>query len=70
VDIDYAACWLALKEVVLAKRSHGSNGLLAEMARLEVENRVPEGQEGFSDLPLMRVPSDDEPAKRPFAAHG
>jgi hypothetical protein len=68
VDVDYARAWLALKEVVLSKRSHGQDGLLQDMTRLEIECRVPEGQEGFSDLP--RRPSGSDPADVPVGANG
>jgi hypothetical protein len=51
VVIDYERAWLAMKEVVLSKRSHGQDGLLADMTRIEIECRVPEGQEGFDPGP-------------------
>lgn len=63
MDIDYARAWLSLKEVVLSQRSHGQDGLLGHMARIELECRVPEGQEGLSDLPALRAPASVSPAK-------
>jgi hypothetical protein len=54
VVIDYERAWLMLKEAVLLKRSHGQDGLLLDMARIELECRVPEGQEGFDPGPPFR----------------
>jgi hypothetical protein len=54
VVIDYERAWLAMKEVVLSKRSHGQDGLLTDMTRIEIECRVPEGQEGFDPGPLRQ----------------
>ena len=46
---------MALKAHVCSKRSHGQDGLLAEMGRIEVEYRVPEGQEAFDPAPPVPV---------------
>lgn len=53
--IDYEKAWLALKEVVLEKRSHGQDDLLGAMTRIEIDCRVPEGQEGFDPGPTYEV---------------
>jgi hypothetical protein len=49
--LDYERAWLAFKKVVTAKASHGQRELLAEMARIEIECEVPEGQEGYDGTP-------------------
>ena len=36
-DVDFARAWLRLKAEIAKKRSHGQEGLLAEMSRIEVE---------------------------------
>jgi len=36
VLVDYERAWHKLKTVIAAKRSHGQDGLFAEMVRLEV----------------------------------
>lgn len=41
--VDYERAWLALKVLVLDKRSHGQKDLLAAMARVEVESKLEEG---------------------------
>lgn len=50
--VNYERLVLRLKEHVLSRRSHGQDALLGVIARLELECEVPEGAEGFSDLPL------------------
>lgn len=54
--VDYEAAWLGLKAEVVTKRSHGRDGLLQAMARLEIDNRVPEGQEAFDPGPASSPP--------------
>lgn len=49
--VDYERAWLALKVVVSAKPSHGKRDLLAEMGQIEVDSRIPEGQEQFDPRP-------------------
>lgn len=56
--MDWAAAWLDLKAHIITKRSHGEDELAREMARLEVQHRVPEGQRGFSDGPVPLRPED------------
>lgn len=57
--IDYERAWLRLKEHALSRTSHGQALLLARMAELEIENEVPEGEEGFSSLPARTTrPAD------------
>ena len=36
-DVDFDRAWLRLKAHIAEKRSHGQDGLFAEMARIEVE---------------------------------
>lgn len=55
--VDYERAWLALKEAIVAKPAHGQRDLLTAMARIEVESRVREGEEGIDPLPLHRRPS-------------
>lgn len=59
-EIDYAACWLGMKAKLDEKRSFGQDELLREANRLELQHQVPEGQEGYSDLPAR---STDQPAQ-------
>lgn len=69
--VDYERSWLALKKVVTAKSSHGQRDLLAEMARIEIECAVPEGQEGFDGSPPVQhrvKPAEQPPALE--VAHG
>ena len=35
-ELHYHACWLALKEYLLTKNSHGKNELLNKMVELEI----------------------------------
>jgi hypothetical protein len=61
--VDFERSWLRLREHVLSKRSHGQSDLLEQMARIELENEIPEDQVGFSDLPVRPsrvVPARDE----------
>lgn len=68
MEIDYARAWLSLKEVVLSQRSHGQDGLLGEMTRIELDCRVPEGQRSYSDLSL--APAGATPALVPGGVNG
>jgi hypothetical protein len=52
--VDHERAWLAFKKVITSKASHGQRELLAEMARIEIECEVPEGQEGFDGTPLAK----------------
>lgn len=58
--VNFERAWLRLKEHALSRPSHGKAALLARMAELEVENEVPEGEEGFSDLPVRT--QEDKPS--------
>lgn len=49
--VDHERAWLSLKAYVMTRRSHGQDALLGQITRIELECSVPEGQEGFSDLP-------------------
>lgn len=60
-EIDYEAAWADLKAKVLEKRSHGQSGLLEDMARLEVEHRVPAGG---ASLPPQQHPLGHSSAGR------
>lgn len=62
--VDYESAWYALKAHIASKRSHGAGELAEEMARIEVENRLAEGQEGFDDRPplSLQVRSSDKPS--------
>lgn len=69
--VDHERAWLALKKVVTSKPSHGQRDLLSEMARIEIECEVPEGQEGFDGTPPAQHSS--KPTEKPPAlevAHG
>lgn len=57
--VNFERAWLRLKEHALSRPSHGQSQLLARMAELEVENEVPEGEEGFSELPVR---TQDKPS--------
>ena len=57
--VNYERAWLRLKEKILERRSHGTAGLAELMASIEVECEVPEGEEGFSDLPARQARSRD-----------
>lgn len=45
--VDHEGVLLDLKKFVLSKRSHGQDELLRVMNKAELENLIPEGQEGF-----------------------
>lgn len=61
--VDHERAWLRLKEYVLSRPSHGQRDLNTEMARLEVECELPEGEQHFSGLPPVSRPSDERPAR-------
>lgn len=64
--VDYEKAWVALKAEVVRKRSHGSRDLALLMAEIEVECRVPEGQEGFDGTPpAPRRTADTSSTPRP-----
>lgn len=52
--IDYERVVLGLKAHITSKRSHGQDELLQVLARLEVDSRIPEGQEMFDPRPMPR----------------
>lgn len=49
--VDYERAWLRLKEVIGEKGSHGQRDLFTEMAGIEVECSIPEGDENFDAAP-------------------
>lgn len=49
--VDYERAWLELKAHLGTKRSHGADELRVTMTEIEVESRVPEGEEGFDMTP-------------------
>lgn len=49
--VDYERAWLEFKAAIVGKNSHGQRDLLAQMARIEVDCRVPEGERGFDPAP-------------------
>jgi hypothetical protein len=55
MQVDYERAWLALKEVVLSKKSHGQRDLSVAMARIEVDSRV--DAPGLDPTPTVRRPS-------------
>lgn len=55
MEIDYEKAWVALKAEIVKQRSHGSAALALKMAQIEVDCRVPEGQQGFDPTPRPRV---------------
>jgi hypothetical protein len=71
VIVDYERGWLRLREVILEKRSHGQDELLAQMARIELENELPEGAEDFDARPPRRTTrASDTPTVGPAADNG
>jgi hypothetical protein len=66
--VNYERAWLRLKAEVLEKRSHGSAGLIELMAKLEVENTIPEGPADFDSLPLAVWPPTPEQLREAAAA--
>lgn len=52
--IDFERAWLELKGYVVSRTSHGKRDLLSRMAEIEVDSRVPEGEEGFDPTPRSR----------------
>lgn len=50
--IDHERVLLGLKAHIATKRSHGQDELLRKLAELEVESRIPEGQELFDERPF------------------
>jgi hypothetical protein len=50
--VDHEKAWLALKAHISSKRSHGQDELFREMALIEVQSRIPEGEEAFDDRPV------------------
>lgn len=69
--VDHERAWLAFKKVVTSKASHGQRDLLSEMARIEIECEVPEGQEGFDGSPPVQHRSTSAEAPPALeVAHG
>lgn len=69
-EIDYERAWSKLSAYACTKRSHGQDGLLAEMKRIEVECAVPEGQQGYDPSPEYRRFRTPPAVARPVANGG
>lgn len=67
---DYEAAWLDLKAYVAAKNSHGQRDVLAQMGRIEVANRVPEGERGYDPTPPLTQRQPTTQALREVQRHG
>jgi hypothetical protein len=73
--IDFESAWYELKAHIGQKRSHSARELAEAMAKIEVDHRLPEGQEGFDGRPLPQHrspshrPADDEPNDLREPAH-
>lgn len=52
--VDYERAWMELKAHIVSRSSHGKRDLLSRMAEIEVETRVPEGEEGFDPTPRSK----------------
>jgi hypothetical protein len=71
VIIDYEKAWVEMKAHLLSKNSHGQRDLLARMARIEIDCRVPEEERVYDPTPP--APSHSRPADRALrevTAHG
>lgn len=62
--VDFEAAWLDLKAYIATRPSHGQRDLLRQITEIEIDRRVPEGEEGFDSLPRYhrRTPSEPAPA--------
>jgi hypothetical protein len=55
-EVDHATCWQALKaDLVGGERSRGRDKLLARMAEIEMDNVIPEEQQGYDERPARRT---------------
>jgi hypothetical protein len=61
--IDYERVMLGFKAHIMSKRSHGQDELLRVFTQLEVESRIPEGQEMFDPRPIPRSTPSQNDAK-------
>jgi hypothetical protein len=52
VIVDHERAWMEMKAFLLSKNSHGQRDLLARMAQIEVDCRVPEEFRAFDPGPL------------------
>jgi hypothetical protein len=68
--VDYERAWLALKEVVLSKNSHGQRDLLASMSRIEVDSKLPEGELEAAQVVRMAHGRPSEQRPREVVSHG
>jgi hypothetical protein len=67
--VDHERAWLELKVYLASKNSHGQRDLLAQMGKIEVACRVPEGERGFDPEPLTQRQSSTR-ALREVTRHG
>lgn len=67
--VDYERVVLRLKEHLGTKRSHGSTELFEKLAELEVENEIPEGEEGYDARPPRRRTVASNSSAREEPAH-
>jgi hypothetical protein len=70
VIIDYERAWVEMKAHVLEKKSHGQRDLLARMARIEIDCRVPEELRVFDPTPAPPHSRPSERALREVTSHG
>lgn len=69
--VDHERVLLRLKEHLQTKRAHGADELLLQIAKLEVENEIPESDEAFDPRPRRHViGGSDQPAREAPASAG
>lgn len=66
--VNHERVLLQLKAHVTSKRSHGQDELLRKIAELEVENEIPEGDEGFDARPRRPRAVPEPTRERPAVA--
>lgn len=69
MEVDYEAAWAEMKAHVLSKRSHGQDQLLAKMARLELDQRVPAGAASLPSHPHGSASRPPRGVRAPGRAH-
>jgi len=70
VIVDHEKAWIEMKAYIISKNSHGQRDLLTQMARIEIDCRVPEEERAYDPTP---APTHSRPADRPLrevTAHG